>query len=81
MDQNTIDRELIDYLDNRYVLKDTCNDKHDKLEHEIAEMRVENSTTFAKVITKLSFIEKIDIIAATAIIGILVAKIGAVIFK
>lgn len=81
MDQNTIDRELIDYLDNRYVLKDTCNDKHDKLEREISEMRVENSTTFAKVITKLSFIEKIDIIVATAIIGILVAKIGAVIFK
>lgn len=81
MEKKTIDPDLISYLDSRYVLKDTCNDKHDKLEREISEMRVENSTTFAKVITKLSFIEKIDIAVATAIIGLLVAKIGSVIFK
>ena len=69
--------ELIKMLDTRYVLKDTCSDRHEKQDAKMTELSISQ----AKMQTTLSTITKIDIIILTAVIGLLASAIGGVIFK
>ena len=76
MDANQL-KELTEYFDSRYVQKETCSDRHEKQDSKMTEMSIAQ----AKMQTTLSAISKIDVIILTAVIGLLVAAIGSVIFK
>ena len=69
--------ELKEYINTKYVSKDDFNARMEKTEKEISEILINQNI----VTTKLSFIEKLSLIIATATIGVLVAQIGSAIFK
>ena len=69
--------ELLEYLDKIYVRKDHCNGRHETTEKEITTILI----TQEQIKTKISFIEKICLIIATATVGMLITQIGGVIFK
>ena len=69
--------ELLEYLDKIYVRKDHCNGRHETTEKEITTILI----TQEQIKTKISFIEKVCLIIATATIGMLITQIGGVIFR
>lgn len=77
MDKSVINADLAEYLDNRFVRKDNCNERQLKTEKEISEILITQSA----IMTKLEFITKIGLAIVTATVGLLVAQIGGVLFK
>lgn len=69
--------ELLEYLDKIYVRKDHCNGRHETTEKEITTILI----TQEQIKTKITFIEKVCLIIATATIGMFATQIGSVIFK
>ena len=69
--------ELMEYLDKIYVRKDHCNGRHETTEKEITTILI----TQEQIKTKITFIEKVCLIIATATIGMFATQIGSVIFK
>lgn len=69
--------EITAQLDARYVMKEDCSSRHERTEAEIKDISINQ----AKMQTTLGTITKIDIIILTAVVGLLAAAIGGVIFK
>ena len=76
MERKNCYSELLEYLDKIYVRKDHCNGRHETTEKEITTILI----TQEQIITKISFIEMICVIIATATIGMLITQIGGAIF-
>lgn len=77
MDNNNCYEDLIKYLDTVYVRKDNCNGRHVTTDKQITEILIKQET----INTKVSLIEKLSLMIATATVGMLVAQIGGAIFK
>lgn len=69
--------EITAQFDARYVMKEDCSSRHERTEAEIKDISINQ----AKMQTTLGTITKIDIIILTAVVGLLAAAIGGVIFK
>ena len=72
-----IDKELIAYLDNRYVQKDDCNDRHKATENEIKEILIVQTQSK----TKLDNIEKLNSVEVAALVTAIVGAIVNLILK
>lgn len=70
-------REQLDYLDNLYVRKVDCNDRHEKQERELTEINIQ----LTKINTLLSMVLKIGAFIAAGTGTLLIGAIGKVIFK
>lgn len=75
--ENLFSAEQLAYLDNLYVKRNDCNDRHEKTEKEINEILISQSA----ITTKLGFIEKLGGFTLTAALGGLIAQICSAIFK
>lgn len=72
-----ISKEMQDYLDDRYVRKDACNDRHTELAKDLTEV----SVTQATILTKLGNIEKIEAVKLGTVATAIVAAIMKLILK
>ena len=72
-----ITKEMLDFLDERYVQKDACNDRHTELAKDLTEV----SVTQATILTKLGNIEKIEAVKLGTIATAIVAAIMKLILK
>ena len=62
--------DLIKLLDDRYVLKDSCSNRHEKLDGKIDDIRTEQT----RIITKLDISSKVEwAIVAGVIVSFVVA--------
>ena len=68
---------LTDYFDSRYVLKDSCSERHKRTEDEINEIKI----TQAKNTTQLNLVIKIGSAAAIAAVGSFATQLCSLIFK
>ncbi len=71
----TISKEILEYLDSRYVQKDDCATRHQRTEEEIKEI----SITQASIESKQEFSLKLQWVTLTAAIGTAATVIGSVI--
>lgn len=72
-----ISKEMLDYLDDRYVRKDACNDRHVELAKELSEVSVNQ----AKIVTDLGIIKKINAVELGAVATAIIAALMDVILK
>lgn len=72
-----IGKEALEYLDEIYVRKDDCNDRHADTAKEISEITI----SMAKTNMQLSILVKINAFIATAVGGGLIAAILKLIIK
>lgn len=70
-------KAITDYLDSRYVLKDSCTERHKQTEVEINEIKI----TQAKNTTQLNLVIKIGSAAAIAAVGSFATQLCSLIFK
>lgn len=75
--ENTDYKELTEFLDERYVRKSDCRERHKETDEKINEM----SISLAKNTTQLSAVIKIGSAILVAVIGMLATQIGTLIFK
>ncbi len=75
--ENTDYKELTEFLDERYVRKSDCSERHKETDEKINEM----SISLAKNTTQLSAVIKIGSAILVAVIGMLATQIGTLIFK
>lgn len=73
----TISKEILEYLDSRYVQKDDCATRHQRTEEEIKEI----SITQASIVSKQEFSLKLQWVTLTAAIGTAATVIGSVILR
>jgi uncharacterized protein Smg (DUF494 family) len=72
-----ITKEMLDYLDERYVKKDACNDRHVELAKELSEVSINQ----AKIVTDLATIKRINAAELGAIATAIIAAIMNTILK
>lgn len=72
-----LSKEIIEYLDSRYVQKDDCSTRHQRTEEEIKEI----SITQASIVSKQEFSLKLQWVTLTAAIGTAATVIGSVILR
>lgn len=75
--ENTDYKALTEFLDERYVRKSDCSERHKETDEKINEM----SISLAKNTTQLSAVIKIGSAILVAVIGMLATQIGTLIFK
>lgn len=76
MDANAI-KELTEFLDTRYVLKDACSSRHEKLDTKIDDIKL----TQERITTKLDISSKIEWVILAACLTAVVAAIMNLILK
>lgn len=69
--------DLIKLLDDRYVLKDSCSNRHEKLDGKIDDIRTEQT----RIITKLDISSKVEWAIVAGVIGSFVVAIMNLILK
>lgn len=75
---NNVDlKEIYEILDLRYVIRSDCASKHEQLNDEMTELKMQNADT--KV--KLNIIIKIGSAAAVAAVGAFATALCSLIFK
>lgn len=72
-----ITKEMLDYLDERYVKKDACNDRHVELAKEMSEVSINQ----AKIVTDLTTIKRINAAELGAVATAIIAAIMNTILK
>ena len=72
-----ITKEMLDYLDERYVKKDACNDRHVELAKELSEVSINQ----AKIVTDLATIKRINAAELGAVATAIIAAIMNTILK
>lgn len=72
-----ISKEMLDYLDERYVKKDACNDRHVELAKELSEVSINQ----AKIVTDLATIKRINAVELGAVATAIIAAIMNTILK
>ena len=69
--------DLIKMLDDRYVMKDSCANRHEKLDGKIDDIKTEQT----RIITKLDISSKVEWAIVVACVGSLVAAVMNLIIK
>jgi hypothetical protein len=70
-------KELIEMLDTRYVLKDACSTRHEKLDDKIDEIK----TTQTQIATKVEISSKVDWAIFGACLAALITSVMNLILK
>ena len=69
--------DLIKMLDDRYVLKDSCSTRHEKMDGKIDDIRTEQT----RIITKLDISNKVEWAIVAGVIGSFVVAVMNLILK